>query len=273
MTNELHFQLWRHECTRVIADRFTSIVDRDWFVDRMHRLAEESLDEDDMQNYEQTETFFVDFLRDAPDPTGDEGEDVSLEPPKLYEEIPGFEETTARVKMFMEQFNELVRGAKMDLVFFRDALIHLMIISRIIRTPRGNALLVGVGGSGKQSLTKLASFIAGYKYYQITLTRAYNISNLMDDLRYLYRVAGLEGQGISFIFTDNDIKDEGFLEYINNVLSSGEIANLFPKDDLGNWKSVWLLSHLINVFIYRSNNERTDPDHEEVGSEAHSNSG
>ncbi|XP_062548437.1 dynein axonemal heavy chain 8 [Armigeres subalbatus] len=231
-TIETVLNLWRHECTRVIADRCTSFADRDWFVAKMRQLAEEFLDGVEMQSYTDEEVFFVDFLRDAPDPTGEEGEDVSLEPPKLYEEIPGFDDTTDRVKMFMEQFNEQVRGAKMDLVFFRDALIHLMIISRIIRTPRGNALLVGVGGSGKQSLTKLASFIAGYKYYQITLTRAYNINNLMDDLRYLYRVAGLEGQGISFIFTDNDIKDEGFLEYINNVLSSGEIANLFPKDDL-----------------------------------------
>lgn len=217
----------------MIADRFTSFGDRIWFTKKMRELSEELLDEDDMQYYEEDDTYFVDFLRDAPDPTGEEAEDVSLEPPKLYEEIPSYEETTSRVTMFMDQFNEQIRGAGMDLVFFRDALIHLMIISRIIRTPGGNALLVGVGGSGKQSLTKLASFIAGYKYYQITLTRSYNINNLMDDLRYLYRVAGLEGQGISFIFTDNDIKDEGFLEYINNVLSSGEIANLFPKDDLG----------------------------------------
>lgn len=57
---------------------------------------------------------------------------------------------------YMEDYNQ-INTAKLKLVLFMDAVQHVCRISRILRQPLGNALLLGVGGSGRQSLTKLAS--------------------------------------------------------------------------------------------------------------------
>ncbi|XP_026147559.1 dynein heavy chain 5, axonemal isoform X2 [Mastacembelus armatus] len=229
--SELLSALFHHECCRVIADRFIDSIDRQTFNCILEKITVEDHGRA-LTEHSQWNSCFVDFLRDAPEAMGDEPEDVELEAPKVYEPIPSLDALAERLSVFQQQYNEAVRGGGMDLVFFKDAMIHLMRISRILRTPQGNALLVGVGGSGKQSLTRLAAFIAGYQTFQITLTRSYSCTNLLEDLKALYRIAGQQGKGVTFLFTDNDIKDEAFLEYMNNVLASGEVSNLFARDEL-----------------------------------------
>lgn len=229
-------RLWKHECQRVFPDRFTNAADVAWFNKALIKVVAkyEEFDEEFVEALKE-DSYFVDFMRDAPEVAENEdGTPSEEEPevPKIYEPIESLDVLQARLEHYMRLYNEAIRGNPFDLVFFKDAMTHLVKVSRILRLPGGNALLVGVGGSGKQSLTRLASFIAGYKTFQITLTRTYSETNLLEDLKELYKLAGQQGQGVSFIFTDAEVKDEGFLEFINNILTSGEVSGLLARDEV-----------------------------------------
>ena len=91
----------------------------------------------------------------------------------------------------------------MNLVLFDDCLDHLVRVHRLMRLPRGNALLVGVGGSGKQSLTRLAAFISSMSVVQLKLTASYGMGDFKLDMISLYQGSGVKGQSIVFLFTDS----------------------------------------------------------------------
>lgn len=63
-------------------------------------------------------------------------------------------------------------------MLFEDAVAHVCRINRILESPRGNALLVGVGGSGKQSLSRLAAYISSLEVFQMTLRKGYGVPDL-----------------------------------------------------------------------------------------------
>lgn len=53
-----------------------------------------------------------------------------------------------------------------------------------------------------------------------------------DEIRNLLRsCGGASAKPTSFIFTDTSIKEEAFLEDINNILNTGEVPNIFSPED------------------------------------------
>uniref|UniRef100_A0A8C2C803 AAA+ ATPase domain-containing protein n=1 Tax=Cyprinus carpio TaxID=7962 RepID=A0A8C2C803_CYPCA len=132
----------------------------------------------------------------------------------------------------LDSYNEV--NAAINLVLFEDAMSHICRINRILESPRGNALLVGVGGSGKQSLTRLAAFISSLEVFQITLKKGYGIPDLKSDLGALYIKAGVKNIGTVLLMTDAQVADEKFLVLVNDLLASGEIPDLFPDDEAEN---------------------------------------
>ena len=120
----------------------------------------------------------------------------------------------------------------MNLVLFNAAIEHVVKIHRIVTTEFGHALLIGVGGSGRKSLTELAVFAATFESFQIEITSAYNFEAWRDDMRTkLFMTCGVDEKQTVFLFSDTQIVLESFVEDINNVLNNGEIPNLYAAPD------------------------------------------
>lgn len=210
-------KLWYHEVMRVYSDRLVSAAEvvrcRDMVVD----IGKKYLEDDPELIYREP-CNFAHFLNK-------DGEDlgnyvVCENPAKLKSSLD----------QLLSEYNE--SHTIMNLVLFEQALHHITRIARILMFPGGNALLIGVGGSGKQSLSKLAAFICQYNITQLAVTGDFSVNDLKENLKEMYRKAAVKpAEPLAFLLTDTQIVDERFLVYVNDLLSSGKIPDLFTKEE------------------------------------------
>lgn len=84
------------------------------------------------------------------------------------------------MQYYLDEYNLLSR-TQMSLVMFKFAIEHISRVSRILQQDNGHALLVGIGGSGRQSATKLATSMAQYVLFQVS-ARRYFSTNLTETI-------------------------------------------------------------------------------------------
>ncbi|XP_035826580.1 dynein heavy chain 6, axonemal [Aplysia californica] len=213
-------RLYIHETQRVFHDRLINNEDKLFFHSIMAEMVSKHLGESfEPSSFVTSPILFGNFLKQDAEP-----ED------RYYEEFTDMAKLKNVLGDYLDDFN-MGSPKEMRLVFFLDAIEHITRLVRMIQQERGNALLVGVGGTGKQSLTRLSAHICSYQCFQIELSRGYDYSSFHDDLKKLYDSAGGRNEQTVFLFTDTQIVVEEFLEDINNILNSGEVPNLFEPDE------------------------------------------
>jgi dynein heavy chain, axonemal len=215
---ETLLHLWLHESMRVFHDRLIDVTDKAWFtalavelIARYFGKSGAGWTVDDLCG--KKPVLFVDFLR----PSLDDGDSTGI-----YEEAHVMAKVVAVLDDALEDYN-LSNPTQMRLVFFRDAVEHVSRIARILRQPRGNAMLVGVGGSGKQSLTRIACHLGGTECFSIELTRGYGVPEFREDLKKIMLRSGVGGKHVAFLLADTQITQEAFLEDVSNLLNTGEV--------------------------------------------------
>uniref|UniRef100_A0A8C5VFT1 Dynein axonemal heavy chain 12 n=1 Tax=Microcebus murinus TaxID=30608 RepID=A0A8C5VFT1_MICMU len=225
-------RLFVHEVLRVFYDRLINDDDRNWLFKLTKTVIKdhfkESFDsifshlrkenapvtEEDLRNL-----MFGDYMN--PDLEGDD---------RVYIEIPNIHHFSDIVDQCLDEYNQ-THKTRMNLVIFRYVLEHLSRICRVLKQSGGNALLVGLGGSGRQSLTRLATSMAKMQIFQPEISKSYGMNEWREDMKALLRNAGMKGQKTVFLITDTQIKEEAFLEDIDSVLNTGEVPNIFAADE------------------------------------------
>lgn len=208
-------KLWLHEVSRVYCDKLITESDIELFNKIKLEISKQTFEDVDEEELSPNPLIFCHFARGISEPK--------------YCMVSNWDSLRRILEEALETYNEL--NAVMNLVLFEDAMQHVCRINRILESPRGNALLVGVGGSGKQSLTRLAASVSSLEVFQITLRKGYSIADLKIDVASLYFKAGLKNIGTVFLLTDAQVPEEKFLVLVNDLLASGEIPDLFPEED------------------------------------------
>ncbi|KAG5343357.1 DYH7 protein, partial [Acromyrmex heyeri] len=227
-------RLWVHEILRVFGDRSVDEIDMDWLIRKISVTLKKHMNvslEDLFEDLLQKEQYIRQITRNELRNLiycdfADARVDV-----RLYQEVSDLEQLREIVETYLSEYNSMTRKP-MDLVLFRYAIEHLSRIARIIKQPRSHALLVGVGGSGRQSLTRLASHICDYDVFQIELSQQYGRREWHEDIKNILRKVTATELHSTFLFSDTQIKEEIFLEDISNMLNSGEVPNLYVADEM-----------------------------------------
>ncbi|CRK89849.1 CLUMA_CG003435, isoform A [Clunio marinus] len=211
-------RLFHHESMRVFHDRLVNEDDKSYFKKLLKEISMKYFETNVAKDGEVL--MFGDFMI-----FGQAREN------RVYEEIKNIEKLKNILNDYLQDYNSSSGKAEMNLILFQDAIDHILRLTRLLRSERGNGLLVGLSGMGKQSITRIASHINGYQCMQIELIRGYDQSSFREDLRKNYTNAGVNNNPTTFLLNDTQIVKEEFLEDINNVLNSGDVPNLFEGDE------------------------------------------
>ncbi|XP_052628381.1 dynein axonemal heavy chain 3 [Harpia harpyja] len=222
-------RLWIHEVYRVFYDRLVDEEDRKVFFQMVQETTSNTfkqsfnkvlshlsptgkISDDSIRNL-----FFGDYLK--PDSNV-----------KVYDEITDLKQLTTVMEYYLEEYNNISK-APMSLVMFKFAIEHISRICRVLKQDNGHLLLMGVGGSGRQSAAKLATYMNAFELFQIEITKSYGVNEWKEDVKRVMLKAGVGNKNVSFLFCDNQIKDEAFVEDINMLLNTGDVPNIFTTDE------------------------------------------
>jgi len=215
-TKETVIYLWVHECVSVFNDRLVNYDDRTQFKTILsNELNKYGMTYEEILGKYKGDLLFVDFLHEG----------------GVYKDVKNYEELRNHLEAKLKAYNVT---SNLDIVLFKDAVYNLCKIYRVLKLPRNHALLLGMGGSGRHSLARLATAVANMDLEILEVTRKFDFQTFRGNIKTVFRKAGIEKRKMVLLLSENELRDDAFYEDLSSMLSGGDIPGLYNTEELRN---------------------------------------
>ncbi|KAH3766505.1 axonemal inner arm dynein heavy chain 3 [Pelomyxa schiedti] len=211
-------RLWFHECLRVFCDKLNTESDSSLLIKLLSSVLEETF-HIELQMIVSNKSriwespLFSDVISGS------------------YSEVTDFERVTEVVKSHLTDFNNSAE-IPLELHLFPESVQHILRLLRVLKHQGGHMLLLGMGGSGRQSNTRLAAHIAQMQVEQLSTVRRYSKTQWNEDLKRVIRKAGLQCVPTVFLLNDTQLTSMAFFEDLTNLIHNGNIPDLLSVEDV-----------------------------------------
>ncbi|XP_050730386.1 dynein axonemal heavy chain 7-like [Eriocheir sinensis] len=234
METKRHFvRLWVHETYREFCDQlteesevgpiFTILVNtiRSSFRDKIHVIFDKLCNEDGSVTEACLERACWGVIGATVDTPIAE---------RRYEEVTDLGQLQHTITAFTQHYNTC-HSSPLNLVTFKHMVGQVARISRVLGRAGGHLLLVGAGGSGRRSLTRLAAHICGHTLLLPAITPHDDYSEVREAVKEAVMRAGVDEQATVVVVGDAALHHPSVLHLVNTLILTGDAPNILSPED------------------------------------------
>ncbi|XP_054190325.1 dynein axonemal heavy chain 14 isoform X2 [Homo sapiens] len=221
-SKEMAALLFVHEATRVFHDRLIDFTDKSLFYRLLSRELENCFQiqwtQENLMNHS---TVFLDFL------------DINkTHRKKIYQNTSDYNKLASVLDEFQMKLGSISLELSHSMVFFKEAIEHIIRATRVLRQPGSHMLLIGIDGCGKKTCATLACYLTDNKLYRVPISHKCAYIEFKEVFKKVFIHAGLKGKPTVLMVPNLNIEQDSFLEDLNYIISSGRIPDLFENVEL-----------------------------------------
>ncbi|KAJ3215292.1 Cytoplasmic dynein 2 heavy chain 1 [Dinochytrium kinnereticum] len=137
-----------------------------------------------------------------------------------------FEAISKEIQVYERDIQDL------NLCLFPEALCAFSKVERVLAHPGGSLLMIGRPGTGRSCAVHVVAHMYGMRVISPSVNRSFGLKEFSICIKEVLQLVGIANEEAILMLNDSQITNPTFLEYVNSLLSGGEVPGLYAPDEL-----------------------------------------